>query len=298
MIHNSQIIFDSHTHVHFPAYDQDRDVVVKRAQEAGVKMITVGTNLQTSKEAIAIAEKYPEDIWATVGFHPTHISESPSEAQKSEGRTSQWYYDKNELRQPIQEKFYEVELRKISSHPRVVAIGECGLDYYRIKNDELGIKKRQKEFFLEQVEIAKDLKKPLMIHCRPSKGTDDAYEDLLNALSSQDLTALRRRLIMHFFVGSLPIAKKLLEAGCCFTFGGVITFVRDYDEVIKYLPLESILLETDAPYVAPEPYRGKRNEPAYVVEVAKKIAETKNISLEEVINTTTSNNKKLFDLIF
>ena len=276
MILNSKNIFDAHTHIHFPAYDQDRDEVIRRAQAAGVKMITVGTNLQTSKEAIAIAEKYPEDIWATVGIHPTEIRNSSFESRN---------------------------FRTLAERSKVVAIGECGLDYFRISNDEFRIKEEQKKVFLEQVEIAKDLKKPLMIHCRPSKGADDAYEDLLKALSPQDLMVLRRQIVMHFFVSSLSIAKKLLEADCYFTFGGVITFVRDYDEVIKYLPLENILLETDAPYVTPEPHRsqvglgrGKRNEPAYVVEVAKKIAEIKNVSLEEVIKQTTGNSKTIFKI--
>ena len=138
--------------------------------------------------------------------------------------------------------------------------------------------------------------KPLMIHCRPSKGTDDAYEDIINITPSQGVTIARRPNIIHFFVGSLPIAKKLLEADCSFTFGGVITFVRDYDQVIKYLPLERILLETDAPYVPPEPYRGQRNQPAYVVEVAKKIAELKNVDLDFVVAKTTENVRRIFKI--
>lgn len=269
-------LFDAHTHIHFPAYDFDREEVIKRAQVASVKMITVGTNLQTSKEAIVVAEKYPKDIWATVGIHPTEIG----------NWSTTWRM--------------EIEnLKMLAQYSMVVAIGECGLDYYRLPiQDSIcqpadKIQEKQKEVFLQQVKIAKEFKKPLMIHCRPSKGTNDAYEDLL--LISQFHNSPIPKII-HFFVGSLKVAKKLLDISCYFTFGGAITFVRDYDEVIKYLPLENILLETDAPYVAPVPYRGQRNEPAYVMEVAKKIAEIKNLSLEKVIEQTMLNTKKVLNL--
>lgn len=273
-------VFDAHTHIHFPAYDKDRDEVIKRAQAAKVKMITVGTNFETSKSAIEIAEKYPDDIWATVGFHPNHVG-------------ANWYHDKNELRQATQEDFNIEKFRYLAIHPKVVAIGECGLDYYRIKDLRLKIKEEQERVFLEQIRLAEDLGKPLMIHCRPSKGTDDAYEDLI---STFQVSGFKFQKIVHFFVGSLGIAKKLLELSCYFTFGGVTTFVHDYDEVIKYLPLENILLETDAPYVAPIPYRGQRNEPAYVIEVAKKLAEIKNINLERVVNQTNKNTCELFGI--
>jgi len=272
-------VFDSHTHIHFPAYDKDRDETIKRAKEAEVKMITVGTNLETSREAIKIAEKYPDDIWATVGFHPSHVS------------SENWYFDKNEMQKPIHEAFHIDNFKEIATHSKVVAIGECGLDYFRIRKDDLKIKDSQKKAFVEQIELARQFQKPLMIHCRPSKNSDDAYEDLMPLVKDFNLSK-----IIHFYVGSLNTTKDLLKIGCSFTFGGVITFVRDYDEVIKFLPIENILLETDAPYVTPEPHRGQRNEPAYVVEVAKKIAELKNISLEEVIQRTNENNKIIFGI--
>lgn len=272
-------MFDSHIHIHFPAYDKDRNEVIKRAQAAGVKMITVGTNLETSRGAIEISEKYPDDIWATVGFHPSHVS------------SENWYFDKNEMKKPIHEAFHIDNFRDIAQHAKVVAIGECGLDYFRIKDEELKIKEDQRKVFLEQIKLARELQKPLMIHCRPSKNFDDAYDDLLPLIKDFNLHK-----IIHFFVGSLTITKKLLKTGCYFTFGGVITFVRDYDEVIKFLPIEDILLETDAPYVSPEPYRGQRNEPAYIIEVVKKIAELKNISVEEVIKKTTESAKRIFEI--
>lgn len=291
-------IFDAHTHIHFPAYDKDREEVIKRARAVGVKMIAVGTSFQTSQEAVFLAEKYPEDIWATAGFHPSHVVPKFTPSQDINfggGDLFSWYFDKNELRQPVQEQFNPGNFRKLAQHPKVVAIGECGLDYYRIRNKELGIKEKQRNIFLEQIKLAEEVKKPLMIHCRPSKGTDDAYEDLLKILNAERYT-LNAKKIIHFFVGSLNVAKKLLEADCHFTFGGVITFVRDYDEVIKYLPLDRILLETDAPYVAPVPYRGQRNEPSYVVEVAKKMAEIKNLDLKTVKKTTVNNSVRVFGL--
>lgn len=261
-----KILFDAHAHIHFPAYNKDREEVIKRAQEAGVKMIAVGTNLNTSKSAIAIAEKYPDDVWATVGIHPTELGITNKELG---------------------------ELRKLAVHPKVVAIGECGLDYYRITNNELRVKETQADIFLRQAQLAQELNKPLMIHCRSSKGTDDAYLDLISIIPNSKFLIPK---IAHFFNGSLAIAKKLFDAGFYFTFGGVITFTRDYDEVIKFLPIEKIMLETDAPYVAPTPYRGQRNEPAYVWEVAKKMAEIKNMTLEEVAGKTASNTQRIFSL--
>lgn len=244
-------------------------------------MITVGTQAASSEAAIKLAHEYPDDIWATVGFHPNHLSD-------------EWYHDKNEQQKVEPEKFDIKKLRELANDEKVVAIGECGLDYYRNpKTENLKLKtiNLQKEVFIEQIKLAQELNKPLMIHCRPSKGTDDAYEELLNLTSNLQLPTSK---VVHFYVGCLGITKKLVDAGFHFTFGGVITFTRDYDEVIKYIPLNRILLETDAPYVAPEPYRGKRNEPAYIVETAKKIAEIKNISLEKISDTTTATAKQIF----
>jgi TatD DNase family protein len=266
-------LFDAHTHIHFPAYDQDREEVIKRAQAAEVKMITVGTNLETSQGAIALANQYPDDIWATAGFHPAHAGEN-------------WHHDKKEQKKSQQESFDKEALLALAKDERVVAIGECGLDYFRGRESEAA----QKDIFQQQQVIAQSLSKPLMIHCRPTSNTDDAYEDLVELLNPNTPT------IIHFFVGSADVAKKLLAKKCYFTFGGVITFVSDYNEVIKAIPLSNIMLETDAPYVTPHPHRGKRNESSYVVEVAKKIAEIKDIDYDEVVAQTTANAKKVFNI--
>ncbi|MDP2696052.1 MAG: TatD family hydrolase [bacterium] len=276
-------IFDSHTHVHFPAYDNDRDEVIKRAQSANVKMIAVGTQLSTSKSAIELAEKYPDDVWAAVGFHPSHI-----------GSTT-WHHDEKEQSNAEPEKFDASEFKKLATHPKVVAVGECGFDYYRLvgeREDNLKNKSQQIDIFFQQVQIANEVNKPLMIHCRPSKGSDDAYEDLLVARSQLKILP-----IVHFYVGSLGVTQKLLGAGFYFTFGGVITFARDYDEVIKCMPLDRILLETDAPYVAPASYRGRRNEPSYIIETARKLAEIKGIDYDDVVATVFETNKKVFGVL-
>lgn len=267
--------FDAHTHVHFPAYDEDREAVLARAKKAGVKMVTVGTQISTSESAIEFAKKNPGVVWATVGFHPGHLSEN-------------WHHDANEQGEEVPEDFDIDKLKELSVAKEVVAIGECGLDYYRLEPDDLVSKDRQKKAFMEQIYLAKDADKPLMIHCR------SAFGDLIDILEANRDALLEYPGAIHFFTGDLEEAQALLDLEFSFTFGGVITFSRDYDEVIKFLPLEAILSETDAPYVAPAPYRGKRNEPAYVVEVVKKLAELKGVSVEEMAEAVSKNISRIF----
>ncbi|MEK7590552.1 MAG: TatD family hydrolase, partial [Patescibacteria group bacterium] len=180
------MIFDAHTHVHFPAYEQDRNQVIKRAQEAGVKMICVGTQFSTSESAIKLAEQYPNDVWATAGFHPSHFNDD-------------WYHDWKEQKSAAREKFDIKKLKKLAEHPKIVAIGECGMDYFRIMKHETRIMKQQHEVFSEQIRLAQELKKPLMVHCRPSRGTDDAYHDLLSLIHD---SGFMLHVIVHFYVGS------------------------------------------------------------------------------------------------
>ncbi len=276
------MLIDSHCHIQFQAYNDDREAVILRAKNAGVKMIAVGTKQSTSENAIAVSEKHKGWIWATVGFHPTHVVKA------------MYYHDKNEEGIAAPEVFDIQKLRAIATRPEVVAIGECGLDYYRMVANRESQIAEQKRSFVEQIELAKELSKPLMIHARASKGTDDAYEDILNILRTSNF---QHPTILHFYAGSLAVTKKFVDAEYYFTFGGVITFTRDYDEIIKYIPLDRIMLETDAPYVAPTPYRGERNEPAYVVEVARKLAEIKNIRVEEAITAVTANALAAFRIL-
>lgn len=277
------MLFDSHTHIQFPAYDGDRVEVMARAKRAGVKMIVVGTQYSTSEAAVALAKKYPNEVWASVGFHPNHAV------------AGGWYHDSKEQKSDKPEIFDRKKFEELARDKSVVAIGECGLDYYRLKehatwNGEQGapVKEAQKKIFIEQIEIACAVGKPLMIHARPSKGTDDAYEDVISVIARYP-EAISLKKIIHFYEGSFAMTQKLVEAGYYFTFGGIITWKRDYDDILAYIPLERILLETDAPYVAPAPYRGARNEPAYVVETAKKLAELSGKSFEEICRITTDN---------
>lgn len=274
--------FDVHTHVQFAAFKEDYRAVIKRALTAGVGLINVGTQKDTSRRAVEIADEFKDKpVYAAVGLHPIHTSKSFHDTQELGGgegfnsRGEEFDYD-----------YY----KKLASNPKVFAIGECGLDYFRIiENNELEIKKKQKEAFEKQIKLAFEAKKPLMIHCR------NAFDDLIEILIHNSKFLIPNKPgIIHFFTGTKNDAKRLLDIGFYFTFGGVITFVRDYDEVIKMIPLERILSETDAPYISPAPYRGKRNEPAYVAEVVKKLAEIKKIPLEKMKEQILKNAAAIF----
>lgn len=305
-------MIDVHTHTQFAAFKDDYKEVIQRALKAGVEIINVGTQRDTSKRAVEIAHEFKEGVWATVGLHPIHTEKSYHDEQELGAAPSAGGEPRLGFMSRREEFDYEY-YKKLVLDPKVVAIGECGLDYYRLgtRNQETGTRELQKEVFIKQIELAKEVNKPLMIHCRPSKGTDDAYEDLLQLMSK-----IKDQLskVVHFYVGSLAITKKLVDTGFYFTFGGVITFVPKprkseagtpvangdlgargpYDEAIKYIPLDRILTETDAPYVAPEPYRGKRNEPAYIIETAKKMAEIKAVEYDKIVATIRENARKVF----
>lgn len=268
---------DAHTHIHFPAFKADIKEVLERAKTAGVRMITVGTQNSTSKSAVEFAKKNPGWVWATAGFHPGHFA-------------TEWHHDKNEQAETEPEVFDLAKLREIALAPEVVAIGECGLDYFRIPEEDLETRKMQKEGFIAQLHLSRDLKKPLMIHCR------SAFPDLIEILERHKESLNSPAGAIHFFAGNLEEAKKLLDLGFVFTFGGVTTFSRDYDEVIKFLPIQNILPETDAPYVAPNPYRGKRNEPSYVIETIKKLAELKGLGTEEFGKISFETAERVFRL--
>jgi len=275
---------DAHTHVQFAAYDSDRDDVIDRALKSGVRFINIGTQKDTSENAVRLAEKYSEGLYATVGLHPTHTAPS--------------YHDADELGEEKEsstkgEEFDFEYYKKLASNQKVVAIGECGLDYFHFdttKSREVQIQK-QKEVFIAQMKLSNEVNKPLMIHCR------EAISDLISIFHTQSsIYNLKNPGIMHFFSGTLDEARELLELGFSFTFAGVITFpprkgefMGSYDELIRSIPLDRILSETDAPYVAPMPYRGKRNEPMYVIEVVKKLAQLKNISTEEMAEAIARN---------
>jgi len=274
-------LFDAHTHTQFSAFDKDRDAVIKRALDQGIGMINVGSQKDTSVKAVELAQKY-DGVYATVGLHPIHLEKSyhdPGELGYEKGFTSR--------AEEFEHDFY----KKLALNPKVVAIGECGFDYYRTNGEE--IKVMQKQALVCQIDLAIEVSKPLMIHCRSSK-TDNAYADLIKAIGPY--IGRIKPSVMHFFAGSHEDADILVDMGFSFTFGGVITFVHDYDKVVKKIPIERIIIETDAPYVAPAPFRGQRNEPLYVKEVAKKMAELKNMTYEEICEVTLGNTKRIFSI--
>lgn len=249
-------LIDIHAHLDFKDYDADRAEVIKRTREAECGVINVGVDLETSKAVVKLAEEN-EMMWATVGLHPQDAG-ALSE--------SEWQ-----------------ELEKLAAHDKVVAIGECGLDYFRLTekagNSIAEQQEKQKAIFEKQIELAIRLDKPLMLHVR------EAYEDVLEILKRSPLS----RGNAHFFAGNVEQAKQFLELGFTLSFTGVITFARDYDEVIKLVPLDKLMAETDSPFVAPVPYRGKRNEPLYVSEVVKRVAEIKDLPLPEVSQALLKN---------
>ncbi|MEK7187892.1 MAG: TatD family hydrolase [Patescibacteria group bacterium] len=271
--------FDAHTHVQFAAFKTEWQEVIERARARGVTMINVGTQRDTSEGAIKTAEAFETGVYAAVGLHPIHTEKSHHDGKElGEGEAAQAFISRGE------EFDYEV-YKKLALHPKVVAIGECGLDYYRLSEET---KRKQFEVFEQHIVLAHEVKKPLMIHCR------NAFPDLIQLLTTNYQLLNTIPGVIHFFTGTVENTKDLLELGFSFTFGGVTTFTRDYDAVLEYLPLDRILSETDAPYVAPVPYRGKTNEPAYVVEVVQKLAEIKGVSEEVMADQIIKNAERVF----
>ena len=274
--------FDAHTHVNFVAYNDDREQTILRARDAEVGMNVVGTQFDTSKSAVELAEKY-DNVYATIGLHPIHTSKSYHDAQEL-GDGGKEFTSRGEV-------FDMAAYEELGKSPRVIAVGECGLDYYRC--DE-SMKTLQSKVFIEQIELANTLGKPLMLHIRPALRSlgevGNAYEDALEVIKSH----AKVRGDVHFFAGDWQIAKKFLDLGFTLSFTGVITFTHDYDEVIKNTPLDMLLSETDAPYVTPAPHRGKRNEPAYVEHVVRKIAEIRGEDPEKVSAQIMANAKRVF----
>ena len=301
--------FDAHTHLQFAAYDEDREEVFERSIAAGVGMNIVGTQVDTSRAAVDFANTH-EGAWATVGLHPIHTSKSfhdvqelgPSFAearltvgQATAGKGSTGgFTSRGEV---FDFDVYETMARE----PKVVAIGECGLDYFRLDEET---KKVQTEAFVAQIELANKVNKPLMLHIRSGKPVrpdggngevaNNAYGDALELLKAH----AKVQGDVHFFAGSWETAKKFLDLGFTLSFTGVITFAKDYEEVIRNTPLNMLLSETDAPYVTPAPHRGKRNESMYIPDIVRKMAEIKSLSEDDVAAQLLQNAKRAFKLQF
>ncbi len=265
---------DVHCHLNFKAFEKDYDEIIKNAFEAGVgKIINVGTKIDSSQRAVELAEKY-DNLFAIVGVHPHH-------ADKIE-LGSNWIN----------------ELERIAKQPKVVAIGEIGMDNYRYQSNGTVDLATQKEVFIKQIELANKLKLPLQIHNR------QAGKEILALLNEYKSLLQANPGMFHCFSGNIEFLRHVLELGFYVGFDGNITYeglAKGEDtllsDLVKEAPIERIVIETDSPYLTPEPHRGSRNEPKYVILIARFIAKLKNLPLDQVVNQTTSNANTLFKLI-
>ncbi|MEN9604365.1 MAG: hypothetical protein RJB39_50 [Candidatus Parcubacteria bacterium] len=252
---------DLHAHINFKDFDEDREQLLTEMKEKNVVAINIGTTHKTSVEGIVLAEKYPGQIFPIIGSHPVHANEHEDNA-----------------------KFEE-----LAANPKVVGIGECGLDYFergdiKLTEEDLAM---QEKVFRTQIAFSIKYKKPLMLHVR------EAYSKTLEILKEYFKPGeVEYRGNAHFFVGSKEEAQAFLDLGFSISFTGVITFVKAYEELVQAVPLDRMFAETDSPYVAPTPYRGQRNSPLYVIEIYKKIAEIKQVPLQEVIDTLATNARR------
>lgn len=281
-------LIDTHTHVNLRAFKDDADETIQRSLDAGVSVVNVGTQIDTSRQAVELLEKFTNEVYAVVGLHPSHTFAHDFE-------------DGEEIKFKTREEHFDFEMYKeLAQNNRVVGIGECGLDYFRLpeNRDHEEIKQLQRAAFQSQIQLALELGKALCVHCRPSDGTQDAYLEMLEIISQVKLENPNLRFEIHCYTGDAEIALKFAELGGYIGLNGIITFDKTgrSEEVVKALPLDSIILETDAPYLTPKSHRGQRNEPSYLPEVAQYIADWKNVSIEEVAETTTKNACNLFNI--
>ena len=274
---------DTHCHLHFPAYDVDREEVYARLREAGGGAITIGTSLANSREGIAFADTH-EGVWATVGLHPSHVTHP--------------HLDENEG--AVEERDVDAQALKtlVMSSPKVVAIGEAGLDLYRVEHDQkLQAFEAQARVFKTHLAVAEELGLPVVIHCR------DALRELAELLSTRKQGGHHDRCVLHSFTGTWAEAEPLLALGCMLSLNGIITFpprkgVPDEQQlarVAERVPLDRLLLETDAPYLAPIPHRGARNEPAWTLHVAEYLAKMRNMDVEQILLQTNTNAHNVFE---
>lgn len=262
---------DIHAHLTFEDYNSDREDVLARMSESEVEAINVGVDLESSREVVNLAESR-DGLYSIVGLHPLYVITLGN---------------KEKIKSAI------AELAYLATSSTVVGIGECGLDFFRLGSDiDGGIeseKKLQEYAFRLQIELAVSLNKPIMIHCR------DAYPEVLEILKEyKDKFGDALRVNFHFFAGDAHQLKEIINLGFYVSFTGVVTFAKDYLELVKAVPEDRIMAETDCPYVAPIPYRGKRNEPSFVIEVVNKIAEIRGESEEKIRIQILENTKKFF----
>ena len=276
---HKNMIIDTHSHLNFRAYDEDRDEVIKRTQKEGVVCIDVGTKYETSKKAVELAEK-TDGVFSAIGLHPIHVKTDLMKLRTDE--------DEGDF-SPLGEEYNKEKYRELAKSKKVVAIGEIGLDYYYRPKGTAKLEKfkeLQRKVFIQQLELAEELNLPVIIHCRM------AHDDVLEILAKHKVKG-----VMHCFTGTQEEAQKYLDLGFYLGINGII-FKFDIDRVIKKAPLDRILVETDCPYLTPPKAGPKeaRNEPIFLKYVAERIAELRDVSFDEVVSATTANAKKLFNI--
>lgn len=283
-------LIDSHAHLHFPAFDADGAEVLQRARDNGISLITVGTKFATSASGIEFAEQH-DGVWCTIGLHPGHVHDHNFVDENEETHSA-----------PTPEhEFDEARYEALVSHPKVVAIGEFGLDYSRIPEgmnvDEFT--NDQRTVARQQLQFATKHNKPVVIHCRGGATADvtGAHDDM-RALIAEEIArgGIEWRGVIHCFTGTADDAAKYAELGFLVSITGIVTFGKSVASAVKEIPLEQMMIETDCPYLSPVPLRGKRNEPANVALVAQAIADIKGVSLAEVARVTSANARALFRL--
>jgi len=279
------MLIDTHAHVNFKAFKDDADEVIRRSLAADTWMILVGSEVKTSKRALEYANKYEKGVYAAVGLHPMHTRE-----QKVEGEDYNFITREEEFSYDVYEK--------LAQFKKVVAVGEIGLDYYHLDyaTDMAALKRKQKQIFTRQLELAKNLKLPVIIHCRQAH--DDMLE-ILKAFKKDHKDSLPKDKawgVMHCFSGDEELAWQYFNLGLNISFTGLITFSAQWDDLIRRLPSDKFMIETDCPYMTPEPFRGRRNEPLFVKKVAERVAEIKNLSFERIAEISTNNARQMFKI--
>jgi len=277
-------LFDTHAHVNFNAFREDGEDVLRRALDAGISVVNVGSQFSTSRRAVEYAARFSgRGVDAAVGLHPIQLNRRVIEHHDDE---NDWELPSQEIR-TAGETFDYASYLGLARDPGVVAIGEVGLDYHHFGDgdDVLALKEEQKRVLRECIRLADEVGKPMMIHCW------DAYDDLLGLF---DGAMPGKRGVIHSFIGSHKTAKRFLERGFRIGINGIATYSDSYDRLIREVPLESIVIETDCPYLSPVPHKGERNEPSLVRFVAEKVAAVKGLSLEEVARVTTENAREMF----
>jgi len=274
------MIIDTHAHLNFDVFDKDREKIIEKCHKNKVLVINVGIDFETSKKAIEIAEKH-KGMFASVGLHPLNLDTGLMKIK-----------DKKER---LEKVFDYQKYEKLAKSPKVIAIGEIGLDYYlkpKTKRKREIFKVKQKELLFKELRLAKKLNLPVIFHCRM------AHFDLIQFLK-ENKEVFPKKAVLHSFVGNLEELKEYLNFGYNIGFNGII-FKKiediDFKKIIKAVPLEKILVETDTPYLAPPQVKEKRNEPIFVKYIIKKIADIKNLEFEKVAETTFENAKRLFKI--